>query len=1612
MSNFFYRRLNFFDKQGSPLNFDYIGPTGPTPVDSNFVFMTSSGSATVGTFDVDLFDSEPASLTFNLNDVNGFNISAWANEVFDFLQKGADVYLNGRISGQQEFKGKILSVTSNIGTYQIDFYPGQVSGQRSVGSGYLVYFDTTYEYRPGGYFKGNIYFDPVSSGLYENEQIFIVQEMYSGSGELTYGLPHTGFTGGTGGSGGIGKWRTRWYNDKYGETDVSDILFTYKIEDRLSGGDGYPLIVNYPNIVLEVDASPYDDYYDNIGGYIQTSKVTSESLCINVALNSGDLYSNIYERKLIVEDITQTVPVKVLEIDFYGEIVGEDERFKVLLQNLGRAFYQTDSTIIRDHDPEEPLPNYLEINEKRKELLVAGESIFPYIGSYKGLVNALKFFGYQDLRIKEYWLNLQYEKILPTSPLQNNQDFLDQIKIDQAKTGYSQSYQISDVLDNENSGKYKLTQTYGPDKDGIPVLTLSSEDTLLPSMTYKKTSLFGLYYDLNKTTGEDSDYNYPEVVDAFSFTQEEVLLKLFALKERLKKDYLPLNARIVDITGEGIYFDIYNTRSWTDLMARPEIEAGFDFQIRSNPDFGFLEDLRNFSTRPSSISLQTPSNYFNEYKINVKSIGGTGSALYFTGSTGSISPLPNATLLVTAGKTYEFSMETIGFDFYITTDSSLSSVTSPVGLDNNGATSGSGYNMTWYVNPLQESPVYYFSPQNPSLLNGQISILPSTISDLGNTVDPLSNEQKFSAADNASMISAISNFYDLKQQGIIKNLGDGNYDPPAYTDPDTGLTYQTPIGMPIVLELIPDRWTWDELNLNWSAIILPVFSVGARVSVKTKSSSYYGEFGTVTDVSYSTGQYTVKLDLHVSPVTFDESDLFSSSQTYGIMTWENIDFSNMVEIEWIVNKSATQEGSPYNFKFRGSIVDFHNLAHFVPYTGEYRVTCNVIDGFNFKNTVIEDAAIKVSPKIIEIDAWTRYREVENYEWQDVYKGWEDYSSIWEFPGEGSSIEVLEKTIPNEILNFATYGNKAEEGQSMYVKSKTQPVSAYGTIVLSQTTLGINDISSYFIQGSQYGYVTITTSNPHNLKTGDIISLQKTIPQIEGRWRITVPADSDTTLIIPVVLQAGWTGVYAASSPSRLTIDDSISGYPNQYLTGPGSISVSVDNREIGSASAEDSLYRTVNSLISSINSLRTYPDYFAYCNDPSLNPATIKIFAPTNLGASQNGVPMSVTSSGYISVSSSSLGLSGGVDPKDTYEYWSESNTYLPNKNLKYWGTKKLTWNIFDNNTWDNAYAHGWYDFEFNNDWLGGYELHNITPGDNIKLSTSNETYPFPVGVTIQPGLSGLTIQEVADQLNSASDRYITDFYYRPIPTESGTLPMNSPPMNLSVNNFTIPISTYPAPTSVPGGNPLLRASFGYTGGSISPSFQPQVQIGDLIWSTVNLTVETYKNGDPIPQVTDQTQWETIRTGAWCYYNNDPANGEIYGKLYNAYAVLDPRGLAPDGWHIPSLNEFNYLISRTVDDNFNQLKEGGTAHWNSPNTSTNPLGFTALPGSYRDSNGTFGTPTFLPLGDYAAFWSYTQFSPDTLYFMEIYGENLGGGGDIVGGYSSTMGFSVRLVKNY
>jgi uncharacterized protein (TIGR02145 family) len=184
------------------------------------------------------------------------------------------------------------------------------------------------------------------------------------------------------------------------------------------------------------------------------------------------------------------------------------------------------------------------------------------------------------------------------------------------------------------------------------------------------------------------------------------------------------------------------------------------------------------------------------------------------------------------------------------------------------------------------------------------------------------------------------------------------------------------------------------------------------------------------------------------------------------------------------------------------------------------------------------------------------------------------------------------------------------------------------------------------------------------------------------------------------------------------------------------------------------------------------------------------------------------------------------------------------------------------------------------------------------------------------------------------------------------------------------------------------------------------VTICNQTWTKSNLNVSHYRNGDEIPQVTDPTQWANLTTGAWCYYNNDPANGAIYGKLYNWYAVNDPRGLAPQGWHIPTNAEWttltNCLGGLTVAGG--KMKEVGTVHWNSPNTNaTNLSGFNGLPGGNRGNDGNHYF-----LNGYGNWWSSSLQSTNNPWSRALAYNNAIVG---VNNLGSNYGFSVRCVKD-
>jgi uncharacterized protein (TIGR02145 family) len=194
----------------------------------------------------------------------------------------------------------------------------------------------------------------------------------------------------------------------------------------------------------------------------------------------------------------------------------------------------------------------------------------------------------------------------------------------------------------------------------------------------------------------------------------------------------------------------------------------------------------------------------------------------------------------------------------------------------------------------------------------------------------------------------------------------------------------------------------------------------------------------------------------------------------------------------------------------------------------------------------------------------------------------------------------------------------------------------------------------------------------------------------------------------------------------------------------------------------------------------------------------------------------------------------------------------------------------------------------------------------------------------------------------------------------------------------------------------------------ISGNKYKTVIINGKQWMAQNLNVDRYRNGDPIPHVQNASQWIKLTTGAYCNYENNTANGTVYGKLYNFYAVKDPRGLAPVGYHIPTETERNSLINSFGG----QIKAGGalkgvgTTYWNSPNTgATNESGFNGLPGGLRIStNGNFQG-----LNKDAGFWTSTSI-PSTLavamYFSHNNeGSSLGNVGNV------KYGLSVRCLKD-
>lgn len=387
-------------------------------------------------------------------------------------------------------------------------------------------------------YQANVYLPVVAAGLYETCTLFVLEEVVNEVGGKDWVTPISE-------TGNNVKIKFEFQSDYESSDDI--FLYSAKLENGLP-------IVNIDKFQEATFLDPsYSTGVDSNGFKIVTNGAKSIPLKAQIALKSDNDSYHIRFLYVYVDG------VKYAQIRVYGEVEAEDERLKVLLSNMGMSLSPSDFFIFKDMDVKEGSPDHILLNQKRKELLLQASKIKPFIGTYKALLHAIDFFGYSDLTLKEYWLNVNEQ--------------------------------------SENFGK--LLAVAVPNQDQVGFLADKNKTTELPNSNHKKTSRFSLVYRLNAPTGEYDEWDMPKVEETSPFSADEILIKLFGLKNKLQKDFLPLQAKIVDITAEGDYFSQFNQNVWSNQHSIKNQEAGREFESVKHPinrDL-FIEDLRKVDYR-------------------------------------------------------------------------------------------------------------------------------------------------------------------------------------------------------------------------------------------------------------------------------------------------------------------------------------------------------------------------------------------------------------------------------------------------------------------------------------------------------------------------------------------------------------------------------------------------------------------------------------------------------------------------------------------------------------------------------------------------------------------------------------------------------------------------------------------------------------------------------------------------------------------------------------------------------------------------------------------------------------------------------------------------------
>lgn len=244
--------------------------------------------------------------------------------------------------------------------------------------------------------------------------------------------------------------------------------------------------------------------------YDISGKTQDVPLTVNVGFRAEE--EGVFERKMIISAVLDDDTYYTLgEISINAEGIGEDERFRTLLGNFGLPDPKDFPKLFKEADINEDYPDYKIVNPKSKQMILDHAQIMPFIGTYKALVNAIKWLGYDDIYVREWFKNVQEDK------------------------------KLSLIIPYDAKDRSKTLLAFSPEERKV----------------LKKLNQLSLNYCITADTGEVDEWGTPITKNCYEYNIDEVFIKLLSLKTWLEKNIIGVNARITDITGEGIYYERY-----------------------------------------------------------------------------------------------------------------------------------------------------------------------------------------------------------------------------------------------------------------------------------------------------------------------------------------------------------------------------------------------------------------------------------------------------------------------------------------------------------------------------------------------------------------------------------------------------------------------------------------------------------------------------------------------------------------------------------------------------------------------------------------------------------------------------------------------------------------------------------------------------------------------------------------------------------------------------------------------------------------------------------------------------------------------------------------------